>query len=135
MLSFAPKGRAHALKRLIFFAAAIAVAGAAPAEAKRAKLPPYPKALRCAGLTLAAELISRGAGTETPDKFDHALFWGLATSEAARKAKKTGTAFEDDVTSAGAIARAEIERGDKAALAELDRCVRAVPPLKRKQKG
>lgn len=123
------------MKPLIFLATATALLAAAAAEAKRGKLPPYPKALRCAALTGASFKQAQGTiGEAAMDRFDHALFWGLAASDAARQAKRTAPVFEAELGQATTAARAQLDGGDAGAGAELAQCVRQVPPLKRKKR-
>jgi len=61
-------------------------------------------------------------------RYDHAVFWGLAASEAARKAKVTGARFKQDQLDSGAAALAQLKEGDAKSTAELDTCRRQVPP-------
>lgn len=126
-------GEAIALKPLIFIAAAAVLLAALPAEAKRGKLPPYPKALRCAALTNASMRQSEALNDDSIGKFDHALFWGLAAADSARKAKISAPSFEAALEKASVEARAQLGGGDSSAGAELAKCVREVPPLKKKK--
>jgi hypothetical protein len=103
-----------------------ASASAAPA-AKRPPLPPYPYALRCAALTEASAKLSEGTPDE-PLRFDQAVYWGLAASEAARKAKLGGKRFTQDQLDTGRAALAELKAGKAAATLELEACRRQVPP-------
>ena len=104
-------------------------ASASPAGAKP-KLPLYPEALRCAALTEAwakqVEILSE----EGRKRFDGALFWGLAASDSARHARLTAAKFKQDQRESGALAAAELAKGDSSAAAELQACVARVPPLK-----
>lgn len=103
-------------------------AASAPAAAKPPRLPPYPKALRCAALTEASATLAKG-GAEESLRFDQALFWGMAASEAARKAKRPSADFTRDQRSEGGAALARLKAADEAALADLEDCRRQVPPL------
>ena len=121
------------MKPLIFLAAAAVLVSPAAAEAKRAKLPPYPEALRCAALTNASMRQAKALNEESIDAFDRALFWGLAAADSARKAKISAPSFEAELEKASVEARAQLEGGHASAGAELADCVRRVPPLKKKK--
>lgn len=117
------------MKRLLLAAALCA----APAAAKRPPLPTYAHALRCAALT---EATAKARGDRDPEwrgLFDHALFWGLAASEVARKNRLTGARFTQDQIDQGAVARADLGAGKAEAIAELAACDREVPPLGKKK--
>lgn len=105
-------------------------AASTSAAAKRPTLPPYPKALRCAALTEASSTLARGTPREL-QSYDEALFWGLAASESAQKAKLTAARFKQDQLDWGAAALAQLKAADAAVLAELEACRKQVPPLKR----
>ena len=108
-----------------------ALALAAPASPAAAPsdpgpLPPYAESIRCAGLAEAAgALRPRERGL-----FDGALFWGLAASEAARKAKYSAKRFTRDQKRAAAAARRELKARGSSAEAELEACLARVPQLK-----
>jgi hypothetical protein len=110
---------------------AIFVLAAAPLTVERAaKLPPYAQALRCAGLAEAAAGLSNASSAAGRRHFDGAIFWGLATSEAARKANLPAERFTIDQQQAAALGRNQLEVGDVGALAELAACLKRVPPLR-----
>jgi hypothetical protein len=118
--------RLKGLNRTLLLAV-LGVATTTPAAAKRPPLPPYPYALRCAALTEAAAKLAEGS-SEEPLRFDQALFWGLAASEAARKAKLSGKRFTQDQLDTGRAALAELKAGNAAATFGLEACRRQVPP-------
>ena len=90
-------------------------------------LPPYPEALRCAALTEASARLANPKSEEGRERFDKAIFWGMAASEAAQKAKLTGARFTRDQLDWGAVALAELKAGKRSALAELEACRKRVP--------
>jgi hypothetical protein len=93
-------------------------------------LPPYAKALRCAGLLEAAV---KGADFVSPEvrvRFDAAIFWSFAAADAARADGRAAARYEQDQRDAAAAATPQLAAKEAAALAELDACVKAVPPLK-----
>jgi len=107
------------------FAALLALAAAHP------KLPPYPKTLRCAAL-IAGSLKGRDLmSAEGRVLFDAGIFWGFASADAARVAKRSHAQFKQDERTAAATAAPQVAAKDPAALAELDACLKAVPPLKK----
>jgi len=120
------------MKRPLLIAAACCAASA-PAAAGRPSLPSYPKALRCAALTEAAAGLAAGTADEAA-RFDDAVFWGLAASEAARKAKLASARFKQDQRQSGAAALAQLKAANSGASAELEACREQVPPLE-KPKG
>lgn len=121
------------MKPLIFLVTAAALLGTAPAAAKKTKLPPYGNALRCAALTGASMRQAMPLSDDGVQRFDYALFWGLAAADSARQAKIAAPVFEADLEKALAGARVELDGRDAPAAAELAQCVRQVPPLKRKK--
>lgn|GEM_PF-2960629 len=105
-------------------AALVALAAAPPA------LPPYPKALRCAALL---EMAVKGQDFVSPEvraRFDAAIFWSMAAADGARAAGYASARFKQDERDAAAVAAPQLAAKDAAALAELDACLKAVPPLK-----
>ena len=109
------------------FALAALLAGAA---APHPPLPPYPKALRCAGLLVAAVKGSDLVSPEARVRFDAAIFWSFAAADAGRAAKRPAAQVERDQRDAAAAAAPQLAAKEKTALAELDSCMKAVPPLK-----
>ncbi len=92
------------------------------------QLPPYPEALRCAGLTGAAARI----GKDTPQSsqlFDQLIFWSMAAADSGRAAGKTAKAVDADTTREAAAAEARLRAGDATTSAALADCARRVPPL------
>jgi hypothetical protein len=85
--------------------------------------------LRCAALTEASAKLAEGTPEEML-RFDQAVFWGLAASEAARKAKFTADRFTEDQLDRGAAALIQLKSGNAGALAELETCRKQVPPRK-----
>ena len=103
---------------------------AAPADARRGKLPPYPYALRCAALTEAVSRQEDSLGKPDSGAFGRAIFWAMAASEAARKAKLSGKTFTEDQAREGPIALAQLNANDQAAKAQLAACLSQVPPAR-----
>jgi len=114
--------------KLPLLIAAAFCAASAPAAAEGPPLPPYPEALRCAALTEAAATLATGTAEEAP-RFDAAVFWGLAASESARKARLPSARFKQDQRESGAAALERLKAADAAAAAELEACRRRVPPV------
>lgn len=112
-----------------FAVALLALAAAAPAAATR-KLPPYPQALRCAALTEAWATQVELMSLEGSKRMDKALYWGLVSADAARLRALPPVRYKRDQIEAVETARAQLQSGNEAAAAELDKCVAAVPPLK-----
>jgi hypothetical protein len=110
-------------------ACGLACLAAAPAGARKPKLPPYPVALRCAVLTGAYMHQVPEGSKEGLARFDKALFWGLATAEAAAKAKLPRGQVDRDVDTRLPAVRAELEAGNRTTRAELEGCLKQVPPL------
>jgi hypothetical protein len=105
----------------------LALAAAGPKQAADT-LPPYTESIRCAGL---AEGAAAGAsGEEERRLYDAAIFWGMAASEAARKAKLPGSRFTEDQLAAAAAAKTELAAEGAGAKAELAACLARVKPLK-----
>jgi hypothetical protein len=111
-------------------AAVLAATAFGPLMAAGAKLPPYAEALRCGGLTEAAASTGDPSSDAGRAAFDAAIFWGLAASEAARKAKLPAARFTSDQKDAAALARGQLEARSAAAWAELDACLKRVPPVR-----
>jgi len=109
---------------------AAALAALLAAAAPHPPLPPYPKALRCAGLLETAVKGSDFVSPQARVRFDAAIFWGFAAADAARAAKRSSAQFKQDQRDAAAAAAPQLAAKEAAALAELDACVKAVPPLK-----
>jgi hypothetical protein len=107
----------------------LALAAAPPAAAKR-KLPPYREALRCASLTEAWAMQVEIMSLEGSKRMDPALYWGLVSADAARFRALPPVRYKRDQIEAVEAARAQLQSGNEAAAAELDRCLAAVPPRK-----
>lgn len=109
--------------------AAFLLVAASPPGAPAGPLPPYPEALRCAGLTEAWTKQLDQKSPEWSARWDKAIFWGMAASEAGHKAKVSGKSFEADQVREAAEAGTQLEARDEGALAELAACVDRVPDL------
>ena len=107
----------------------IAMLAAAPQAGPAGGLPPYADSIRCAALAEAAAEAASPSSDEGKRLFDAAIFWGMAASEGARKAKLPAARFTSDQSTAAAAARIELQKGDEAASAELSACLARVPPL------
>ena len=104
--------------------------GAAALHGAAGKLPPYAESIRCAGL---AEAAAEAAASRKEERrmFDAAIFWGMAASEAGRKAGYPAARFTADQLAASAAAKAELRAKARGARSELRACLKRVPPLKR----
>lgn len=111
--------------RLGGFASLALLAAAAPPQ-----LPPYAKALRCAGLLEASVKRLDPASAKGRVHFDAGIFWSMAAADAARAEGHSAARFEQDQLDVGAAAGAQLDARDPAAAAALDACLKAVPPLK-----
>ena len=109
-------------------AAMLLLLGAAALHGAGGELPPYSQSIRCAGLAEAA-MKAGAAGAEERRLFEAAIFWGMAASEAARKAKYPSARFTADQLSAAAAAKAELQAKAPGARVELAACLARVPPL------
>ena len=92
-------------------------------------LPAYADSSRCSGLVAAASKLHK----DRPDwriYYDALIFWSMAASERARKDGLSSKKFEADQTAEQARALPQLEAADAAAMAELDACMKRVPPLK-----
>lgn len=94
--------------------------------------PPYPESLACAGYTHAASQLSDITGDHdaSAKAFDAAIFWGLATMDAARRDGLTARAAEADQIRERDRVKPLLAAGDAAARAGLEACVERAPPLK-----
>lgn len=93
--------------------------------------PPYRESLACAAYTNAASQLTDITGDQeaAAKAFDAALFWGLATMDAARRDGLTAKAAEADQIRERDRVKPLLAAGDATATAALDACVRRVPPL------
>jgi hypothetical protein len=91
-------------------------------------LPPYADAIRCAGLMEAASNIAGPESAEGMRRFDHAIFWGMAASEAGRKEGVASSKFKQDQNDARTLAEGQLKAADPAAQTELDACTAQVRP-------
>lgn len=91
--------------------------------------PPYPESLACAAVTQAASELAKDPVTGIPadPEFDHAMFWSLATMDAARRAGMSAAQAEADQKRDRAVEKALLVAGDVAAEARLSACVAQVP--------
>jgi hypothetical protein len=110
-------------------AASAFLLGAAAPGKPAGPLPPYPEALRCAGLTEAWTKQVDQKSAEWSERWDKAIFWGMAASEAGRKAKVSGSTFTADQVREAAKAGGELDARNEGALAELAACVERVPAM------
>lgn len=110
-------------------AAAAVALFAGPGVSAQGQLPPYPEALRCAGLTAAANTIGKNT-PQSSQLFDHLIYWGMATADAGRAAGKTAKQVDADTSREASAAEAKLRAQDGATTAALADCVRRVPALK-----
>jgi hypothetical protein len=104
-------------------AAMLALAAAHPPR------PPYPKALRCAGLiqaSLRGVYDAKAAGTR--ERFNAGIYWIFSSVDGAPAQKRSPAQWKEDQREATAAAGAQLDANEAAALAELDACVKATPP-------
>ncbi|ODP36132.1 hypothetical protein [Sphingomonas turrisvirgatae] len=100
----------------------------APGVSAQGKLPPYPDALRCAGLTSAANNIGKGT-KESSQLFDHLIFWSMTAADAGRAAGKNARQVDADTSREATAAEARLRAQDGGTSAALADCVRRVTPL------
>lgn len=91
--------------------------------------PPYADSLACAAATRAAYDLAEGTPQE-PDAFDAAMFWALATMEAARRDGMTAKAAETAQIVERDKAKPLLAEGNAAAKAALAVCLQRVPDIK-----
>jgi len=91
--------------------------------------PPYAESLACAASTRAAYDLAEGTPQE-PDAFDAAMFWALATMEAARRDGLTAKAAEAAQLAERDKAKPPLQDGNPAAKAALAACLERVPDIK-----
>jgi hypothetical protein len=126
------------MKAFLPLLAAALLASPAAVEAKRRPLPAYSYTVRCSGLTAAWMHEADARSKEGSRRFDAALFWGLATSERARRDKVAAVRMEADTQAAIVRAQRELAGGGAAATTarrELEACIAQVPPLDSKPKA
>ena len=111
----------------LFLMAAAALSADGPAG----PLPPYPVALRCAGLAEAAATIASRQSAQGRTYYDAGIFWGFATSEAARAAGISAERFTRDQEEAAAFAEKQLRSSLASARKELADCLAKVPPLEK----
>jgi len=98
-------------------------------EAPRAPLISYDDAVRCAGLTQAASELEGGESPDGKSLFDTALYWSLASGQAAQAAGRDPAAADADQTRARVLAVRQLNTGDGEARATLQRCRARTPDL------
>lgn len=111
---------------LLLAVATVMTASQSPGDAA---LVSYDQSVRCAGLTQAASELEGGESREGRSLFDAALYWSLASMNAAQASGRSETAAEADQTRARVRAVRQLSDGDDAARAELGRCRRLTPDL------
>jgi hypothetical protein len=121
--------RADGLRVRLGLALPLLLATTAAGAAPRDHLPPYTEGIRCAGLAEAAFGASDQASRRGRQLYDAAIFWGLAASEAARKAGLLAERFTRDQQEAAAKGRSDLAGGAPQPAAELEACLKRVPPL------
>lgn len=89
----------------------------------------YDDAVRCAGLTQAASELEGGETARGRLLFDAALYWSLATGQAADAAGRAPQISDNDQTRDRIRAVHELSRGDAAARGDLNRCLDRTPDL------
>lgn len=108
--------------------AALAIQAAMP-PAPTVRLLSYDEAVRCSGLAQAASELEGGESTEGQALFDAALYWSLATAQAAEASRRDPATAEIEQTRARLRAVRELSQNDPAARATLTRCRARTPDL------
>ena len=98
-------------------------------EAPRVNLISYDEVVRCAGLTQAASEMEGGESSDGKSLFDAALYWSLATGQAAQAAGKPANVADADQNRARILAVRQLSGRDEAARADLRRCRARTPNL------
>ena len=117
---------------LAFFAVttiAFAAQAATPPAATPFRLLPYDEVVRCAGLAQAASELEGGESAEGKALFDAALYWSLASSQAAQASGRAPAAADADQTRARIAAVQQLNAGDADTRAALQRCRQRTPDL------
>lgn len=94
-----------------------------------AGLTSYESAVRCAGLTQAASELEGGESARGRRLFDAALYWSLASSQAADAAARDPEISDNDQTRARIRAVRELSAGDEQAREALSQCLARTPDL------
>ncbi len=113
---------------MIAVLAALAIQAAVP-PAPTVRLLSYDEAVRCSGLAQAASELEGGESTEGQALFDAALYWSLATAQAAEASRRDPATAEIEQTRARLRAVRELSQNDPAARATLTRCRARTPDL------
>lgn len=110
----------------ILFATTVAFAAQ---DAPRAPLISYDEAVRCAGLAQAASEMEGGESANGKALFDAALYWSLATGQAAQASGKPAAVADADQSRARITAVQQLNAGNADARADLQRCRARTPDL------
>lgn len=121
--------RRKKLRNRIALAAVAAALITGPGVSAQGQLPPYPEALRCAGLTAAANNIGKGT-KQSSQLFDHLIYWSMAAADSGRAAGKTAKQVDAETAREASAAEAKLRAQDGATTAALASCVQRVPALK-----
>lgn len=113
---------------MIVVLAALAIQTTAPPPAP-VRLLSYDEAMRCSGLAQAASELEGGESREGQALFDAALYWSLATAQAAELSRRDPATAEIEQTRARLRAVRELSQGDPAAREGLARCRARTPDL------
>ena len=106
-----------------------AALGAGETPRSGASLMSYEQSVRCAGLTQAASELEGGETAEGRKLFDAALYWSLATMQAAQISGRAADAAEDAQTRARILGVRQLSAGQAEARAALQRCRSRTPSL------
>lgn len=99
------------------------------AQAARPEPLSYEQAVRCAGLAQAASELEGGESDEGRSLSDAALYWSLATMQAAQAGGRSAILAEADQTRARIRAVRELTADDAEARAALRECRARTPRL------
>jgi len=94
--------------------------------------PPYAESLACAGHTQAQSQLAEASGDRAAaaTAFDAAMYWALATMEAARRDGVAAKAAEADQLKERDRLKPLLAAADPVARAALADCLRRVPDIK-----
>lgn len=109
--------------------AALAIQTAVQTPPPIVRLLSYDEAVRCAGLTQAASELEGGESGEGQALYDAALYWSLATAQAAEASGRDPNLAEVGQTRARLRGVRELSAGDAEARAALARCRARTPDL------
>lgn len=114
----------------MLIAALAAALSAAPAATAQGNLPAYPDALRCAGLTSAANNLGKNT-PQSSQLFDQLIYWSMAAADSGRAAGKTARQVDAETSREAAAAEGRLRAQDGASTAALAACVQRVPATDR----